>query len=79
MLWCSSPCHGCGEQHAGAERAAEQQLVACLERALGPEAMAGCPLHAEHQLQAKAAGIRGWIAVFQGVPTDQHCLLGIKR
>ena len=39
----------------------------------------GGALHAQYQLQAEAAGIRGWIALLQGVPTYQLRLLGIER
>ena len=76
---CGGSCHGRREKHAGTERAAKQQLIASLKSALGPKAVAGRALNAQHQLQAKAAGVRGWVAVLKGVPTDEHGLLGIER
>ena len=41
ILGAGGSCQGRGEQHAGAEGTAEQQLVASAECALGPEGAAG--------------------------------------
>ena len=62
------PGHGGGKQHARADRPAEQQQVARLERPLRPKVLGRHrAIHREGQGQA------GPIAALQGVAADQAC------